>query len=78
VFYHPGWQIAFIDAEGLTGKRFNLHVFDLFGRIIYSEEGNLNSEYYTKDLNCDGFAKGMYVVTLSTEKENLSKKFIKE
>ncbi|MCX6275725.1 MAG: T9SS type A sorting domain-containing protein [Bacteroidetes bacterium] len=82
VFYHPGWQIAFINAEGLTGKKFNLQVFDLFGRVIYHDEGSLNSEYYTKDLNCDGFAKGMYIVTLQTgpvgQGEKLVKRFIKQ
>ncbi len=78
VFYHPGWQIAFINAEGLKGKKYNLQVYDLFGRRIFTEEGNLNSEYFTKDLNCVGFAKGMYIVKISTENENLSKKFIKQ
>ena len=78
MFYHPGWQIAFINAEGLKGKKYKLQVYDLFGRVIYHEEGSLNSAYFTKDLICDGFAKGMYIVTVSTEKENLNKKFIKE
>ena len=82
VFYHAGWQVAFINAEGLKGMRFYLQVYDLFGRIIFSDEGSLNSEYYTKDLNCDGFAEGMYIVTLQTgpdgSGEKLVKRFIKQ
>ena len=78
MFYYPGWQIAFINAEGLKGKKLNLQVYDLFGRIIFTEEGSLNSAYFTKDLSCVGFAKGMYVVTLRTENEVVGNKFIKE
>lgn len=78
MFYYPGWQIALINAEGLKGKKLNLQVYDLFGRIIFTEEGSLNSAYFTKDLNCVGFAKGMYVVTLRTENEVVGNKFIKE
>ncbi|MEO8086892.1 MAG: T9SS type A sorting domain-containing protein [Bacteroidota bacterium] len=78
VFYHSGWQIAFINAEGLKGKKFSLAVFDLTGRQVFKETGKLSSSYFTKDLRCEQFANGMYVVTMSTEKEILSKKFIKE
>ncbi len=78
VFYHPGWQVAFVNAEGLKGKKYSLHVYDLTGREVFKEEGKLSSSYYTKDLRCDDFSKGMYVVSLRTEKEVLSKKFIKQ
>ena len=78
VFYHPGWQVAFVNAEGLKGKNYSLHVYDLTGREVFKEEGKLNGAYYTKDLRCEGFANGMYVVNLRTEKEVLSKKFIKQ
>jgi hypothetical protein len=78
MFYHPQWEIAFINAEGLRGKKYSLGVFDLMGRKIYKEEGALSSSYFTKDLRCGEFAGGLYVVTLRTEKEVLSKKFVKE
>ena len=78
VFYHPGWQVAFVNAGGLKGKNYSLHVYDLTGREVFKESGKLNGAYYTKDLRCEGFANGMYVVNLRTEKEVLSKKFIKQ
>ncbi len=78
VFYHPGWQVAFVNAEGLKGKNYSLHVYDLTGREVFKESGKLNGAYYTKDLRCEGFANGLYVVNLRTEKEVLSKKFIKQ
>ncbi len=83
VFYHGGWQVAFINAEGLRGKNYLLSVFDLTGREVYKQEGLLvppsgGRGYYTKDLNCAEFANGMYIVTLRTDREVLSKKFVKE
>ena len=78
VFFHPGWQVAFVNAEGLKGKNYSLHVYDLTGREVFREEGKHNGAYFTRDLRCEGFANGMYIVNLRTEKEVLSKKFIKQ
>ncbi len=83
LFYHGGWQVAFINAVGLQGKNYSLSVYDLMGHEVYKQEGLLVSPsggagYYTKDLNCAEFANGMYIVKLQTEKEVLSKKFVKE
>ncbi len=77
IFYHPGWQITFINAEGLSGKKYSLAVYDLTGREVYREEGALHGQYFTRDVSCEQFASGMYVVSLSTNQEILTKKFIK-
>ncbi len=76
VFYHSGWQQLFINASGLKGKNCSLRIYDLTGREIFREEGTLFSSYYTRDLSCAGFANGMYIVNLQTEKEMLSSRFI--
>ena len=78
VFYHPGWQIAFINAEGLRGKTYTLCVMDLSGRIVYREEGKLSPPYFTKDLSFGEYSGGIYIVRLQTEREVLSNKFLKE
>ena len=78
VFYHPSWQKAYINAQYLKGKNYSLQVYDLLGKVVYSEVGKLHSEYFTKDLNCDHFGSGMYVITLQTEEIKLSKKFVIE
>jgi hypothetical protein len=77
VFYHPLWDIAFINADKLTGRKYTLSLFDITGKLIFREHGNLNSQYFTKDLGMSAFAKGVYIVTLQTEMDLLSKKFIK-
>jgi hypothetical protein len=78
VFYHSGWQKAFVNAMGLKEKTYLLRMYDTLGNLLFKEEGNLNSEYFTKDLNCAAFSNGMYILSLQTEKEVLTKKFTKQ
>ena len=78
VFYHNNWQKVFINAQHLKGRNYQLNIFDLMGKLIFHEQGTLNSEYYTRDVNCSAMAGGMYIVHLSTDKEVISKKFMKE
>ncbi|MBK7391224.1 MAG: T9SS type A sorting domain-containing protein [Bacteroidetes bacterium] len=78
VYYDIGWQAAFINGHHLKGTKQNLKVYDISGKIIFEENGKLNPPYYTKNLNCTGWAKGMYVVIFETDKEKLTKKFVIE
>jgi hypothetical protein len=87
VYYHPVWQKAFINAKGLKGKNIKVSVYDLLGNVVYADltpalstgegEGE-GGGYFTRELNCAAFAKGMYIVSLVTEKERFVKKFIKD
>ncbi len=77
IFYHQQWDIAFINADKLKGKKYAFTVFDITGKLIFKEEGNLTSQYFTKDLSMQSFAQGVYIVKLQTEKEKLSTKFVK-
>ncbi|MBL0339491.1 MAG: T9SS type A sorting domain-containing protein [Bacteroidetes bacterium] len=78
VYYAPDWEKAFINAEKLKGKNYRLRMVDVLGKEVYSESGALNSPYFTRDLNCASFAKGMYIVDFETENEKLIKKFVIE
>ncbi len=51
---------------------------DVLGKEVYTDSGVLNSKYFTRDLNCASFTKGMYIVVFETEKEKLTKKFVIE
>lgn len=75
IFYHSTLQTAFINAQGLHGKNYSLQLFDLTGRNIFSEQGKLHSEYFSQNFQCP-FSNGIYIITLTTEKENLTAKFI--
>lgn len=75
VYYHHDWQTAFINASGLQGKNYSLQIFDITGKQLFTEQGKLSSQYFTKDFHCN-FANGIYIVSLATEKEKLTARFI--
>jgi hypothetical protein len=78
VYYDTDWQKAFINAKGLTGKTYNLMVYDITGKAILTLSGSLNSEFYTYSMPMESFANGLYVISLVTENEKLTNKIIKQ
>jgi hypothetical protein len=76
VFYHTIWNTAFINASGLKNGQYQLSVFDVSGKNIFREEGNIMNHYLTKNMNCSGLSKGMYVITLITEAQKMTTRFI--
>jgi len=78
VYYAPNWQTAFINADKLKGTNCKLQVFDAMGKLVFEEQRKISPPYFTKNLNCTGWAKGMYVVSLETEIERLAKRFVIE
>ncbi|MBL0340420.1 MAG: T9SS type A sorting domain-containing protein [Bacteroidetes bacterium] len=49
-------------------------MIDVLGKEVYAESGVLNSQYFTRDLNCASFSSGIYLITFETERERLVKK----
>ncbi|MCB8930557.1 MAG: T9SS type A sorting domain-containing protein [Bacteroidia bacterium] len=78
VFYNAAAEKLFINAQNFKGKYCTLQIFDVMGRKVFSSRKKIQPHYFTHDINCAALAKGMYIINLQTEKENLSKKFIKE
>ncbi|MEO8150559.1 MAG: T9SS type A sorting domain-containing protein [Bacteroidia bacterium] len=78
LFYHSAWQKLFVNAQNIKGKNAMLKIFDMNGRIVFSSLSKTNPPYLTEDVDCTLFSKGMYIVSLITERENLVGKFIKE
>jgi hypothetical protein len=78
VYYHTAWEKAFINASNLKGKTGKLLVFDMQGKVVYSEPLRIQNGYYTRDLSMAGRADGVYLVVVETELERLVKKVIIE
>ncbi|MEO8146281.1 MAG: T9SS type A sorting domain-containing protein [Bacteroidia bacterium] len=84
VTYVNSWDKLFINAQHLKGSTYTLRVTDITGRLVFKEKGSASAAlnmpgngYFTKDLDCSGFSNGMYIINLTTNKEMLSQKFIK-
>jgi hypothetical protein len=86
VTYMASWQRLFVNAQHLKGKNITLTIYDITGKLIYNTARRLSPSgvggsaggYFTQDVNCSALAKGMYIVSLQTEKERLVNKFIVE
>ncbi|MBL0339585.1 MAG: T9SS type A sorting domain-containing protein [Bacteroidetes bacterium] len=78
VYYSPNWETAFINADKLKGNNCKLQVFDAVGKMVFEEQSKIQPPYYTKNLNCINYKKGVYLVVLQTDAERLVKKFVVE
>ncbi len=76
--YIAAWEKLFVNASGLQGKNVTVSIYDGRGRAIKNYELKIINGYATVDVDCTGWSDGLYVVHLKTEKEILTKKFIKE
>lgn len=78
VFYHSTWQKLFVNAQNLAGTKYKLSIVDMVGKAVYQQKGNLSPPYFTKDISFINLSKGLYVLSLETNKEILTSKFIKQ
>jgi hypothetical protein len=78
VFYHPGWQKLFVNAQHIKGRNCLLQINDMNGRKVFSLTKQTQPPYFTQEIDCSTLSSGVYVVSLQTEKEQLVKKFVKE
>ncbi|MEO8087874.1 MAG: hypothetical protein ABI763_13705 [Bacteroidota bacterium] len=77
VYYQKSWSECFINAQGLTGKKYSLEMYNLMGQKVYEGSGNLTQSYFYREILCVKFADEIYIVILRTENEQLAKKFVK-
>lgn len=78
IFYHIGWQKAFVNARHLKGKKCVMQMFDITGKKVFEANNQaITNGYFTFDLECNSLGSGLYFVRLQTEKEVLTKKFVK-
>ena len=71
LYFHPGWETLFVNAQNLKGTKGTIKIYDTNGKIIYSSPCIIQPPYFTKDIVLPGLANGIYVVQLQTDKELL-------
>ena len=78
--YIRAWQKLFVNAQQVKGKNALLMLYDIQGKEVYrSHKGHASGAggYYTQDVDVSNLSNGLYIVTLVTDKEVLSAKFVK-
>ena len=76
LYYHPGWETLFVNAQNLKGTKGTIKIYDTNGKIIYSSPCNIQPPYFTKNIALPDLAGGVYVVQLQTDKELLVGKWV--
>ena len=76
-YYKADWQICYLNANNLSGRKYKLIIFDQVGKEIFKDEGTLLDKFFSKNLYCSNLSTGIYTAVLITDKENLSKRFVK-
>ena len=67
-----------VNASKLKGKSGVLRLFDVEGRVVFERKVDvIAGGYFTTEIGMQGIAKGMYIVSLLTEKDYLSGKIMK-
>lgn len=77
VYYEPAWQKTFINASSLKGKNIILEMYDAKGKRIFSEKSTLQSSDYSRSLEMNAYANGLYIISIITEKGRVSRKMVK-
>ncbi|MBL7926870.1 MAG: T9SS type A sorting domain-containing protein [Bacteroidia bacterium] len=78
--YIHTWQKLFVNAQQVKGKNALLMLYDIQGKEVYRlRKGHASGAggYYTQDVDISSLSNGLYIVTLVTDKEVLSARFVK-
>ncbi len=78
VYPVPSSDLVNIDFLNDKEGSLNVNVYDVTGRIIERFDLDANSGFNTLELNIGHYAIGTYFVTLSTDNETVTAKFIKD
>ncbi|MBK6397651.1 MAG: T9SS type A sorting domain-containing protein [Bacteroidetes bacterium] len=77
VYYNSNLQNAFLQAYDLKGNHLKIILTDISGRILFVDDVIADAGNFSKNIPMDNLAAGIYLVTIVTEKENVSEKFVK-
>ena len=60
----------------LKGRKVLLSITDLLSHKLIVESENISNGYFTKSIPVANLSKGIYLITIETEKERLSRKIL--
>jgi hypothetical protein len=77
-WYNSEWNMIHVNASKLKGKSGVLRLFDVEGRVVYERKVEVVSGgYFTGEIAMNGIAAGVYIVSLTTEKDKVQGKVLK-
>jgi hypothetical protein len=77
-WYNSEWNMIHVNAAKLKGKSGVLSLFDVEGRVVVERKVDMISGgYFTSEINMNGIVSGVYIVSLTTEKDQVQGKVLK-
>jgi hypothetical protein len=77
-WYNPEWNMIHVNAAKLKGKSGVLRLFDVEGRVVVERKVDvIAGGYFTTEIVMNEIAAGVYIVSLSTEKDKVQGKVLK-
>ncbi|MBK7683680.1 MAG: T9SS type A sorting domain-containing protein [Bacteroidetes bacterium] len=77
-WYNSEWNMIHVNASKLKGKSGVLRLFDVEGRVVVERKVEVVSGgYFTGEVAMNGIASGVYIVSISTEKDKVQSKIMK-
>ena len=77
-WYNHEWNMIHVNASKLKGESGVLRLFDVEGRVVVERKMDvIAGGYFTGEIAMNGIASGVYIVSLSTEKDKVQGKVLK-
>ncbi len=76
-YYESSNKNLILWAENLKGTTYQISIFNNTGKLLVTENGNVYNGELELQLDCSKFASGLFIVKLSTNIEQFTKKFVK-
>ena len=77
-WYNPEWNMIHVNAAKLKGKSGVLRLFNVEGRVVVERNVDvIAGGYFTGEITMNGIAAGVYIVSLTTEKDKVQSKILK-
>jgi hypothetical protein len=78
MFPNPADDFTVIGINGtVSGDRISVEVFDAAGRLVQTQSINATGNQTTHRLDVNSFAKGVYMIVVSTETERFVQRLVK-
>lgn len=78
VYPNPAQEAITITTANIDAKPIAVKIHDISGKLVYSTPINSNTNWGVYTLDVSAFAKGVYVVSLVTDKEALFQRVVKQ
>ena len=77
-WYNSEWNMIHVNASKLKGNTGSLRLFDVEGRVVVERKVVvISGGYFTGEIAMNGISAGVYIVSLTTEKDKVQSKILK-